>query len=202
MEKLLILLFIIFPFTLFSHGSEDHSKKKTTVTIKKEHLSPKEPHDSKVNPIPLKEGSSASKNSHAPKKTNANEQKIMAIQKINNTYQKSVRSIFADNCFNCHSNTVEYPWYYKLPLVKQLIDRDIEEAREHLDMSKGFPFDGHGSPTDDLKILREAVQEESMPPMRYTLLHRDSILTKKEKQQILGWIEKSQERLTHKKEVK
>ena len=44
---------------------------------------------------------------------------------INKLYIKTVKPIFKKSCFDCHGNTTNYPWYYKVPGVKQLIDSDI-----------------------------------------------------------------------------
>ncbi len=195
MKRVLIFLFIVFPFTLFSHGNEDHKKEKAASPIKTESPVQKSTHDSQMKSPTQKSEHDSQMKSSTPEASNAEAQEAKALQQINTAYQQSVKSIFADNCFNCHSDTVEYPCYYKYPIIKQLIDKDIEEAKEHLDMSNDFPFGGHGSPTEDLESLKTTVLDESMPPWRYTLMHRDSVLTEKEKQQIVEWIDNSQKLL-------
>lgn len=114
---------------------------------------------------------------------------------INKAYMASIKPIFQKKCFDCHSNTTHYPWYYRLPFVKQLIDRDIQEGLEHIDMSRGFPFGGHGTPQEDLEELREVVEKDEMPPWQYRLIHWQSSLTKADKAKILEWITTSQHRL-------
>lgn len=114
---------------------------------------------------------------------------ILAVRK---KYTANVAKIFESKCFNCHSGITNYPWYYKIPGIKQLIDADIEEAREHLDMSDGYPFKGHGStPLADLKALKKVVAEESMPPWYYTPFHDNSKLNENEKKIINNWIDES-----------
>jgi hypothetical protein len=117
------------------------------------------------------------------------------LAEINEAYVQAVKPIFQKKCFDCHSHTVHYPWYYSIPGVRGMIDRDIAEGREHLDFSHDFPFGGHGSPTEDLDAIKETLSEGDMPPLRYQLMHRESGLTAQEKKTILDWIERSQGRL-------
>lgn len=119
------------------------------------------------------------------------------MEPIVSAYKTSVNPIFQRSCFNCHSQSVQYPWYYRIPGAKQLIDKDISEAREHLDMSRGFPFGGHGSLTEDLEAIRDAIQNDSMPPFRYRLMHWGASLSSEEKAVVLNWVGRSLEALKH-----
>ncbi|MBI1908715.1 MAG: heme-binding domain-containing protein [Deltaproteobacteria bacterium] len=110
----------------------------------------------------------------------------------NQLYRQNVRPIFETKCFDCHSDQTRYPWYYRLPGVRQLMDHDIEEAREHIDLSHDFPFGGHHPLKEQLKDLKEVVEENEMPLWRYRLLHWNSGLTDEERRIILEWLEKSQ----------
>src|SRR5947207_1276617 len=92
-------------------------------------------------------------------------------------YLTTIKPIFEEKCFNCHSNQTRYPWYYKFPIIKTLIDQDIENARDHIDMSTDFPFQGHGTPREVLQAIRRVVRKGIMPPFLYRLGHWDSKLT-------------------------
>ena len=115
--------------------------------------------------------------------------------KINNEYKSTIKPIFQKSCFDCHSNATTYPWYYKVPGVKQLIDSDIKESKKHLDFSNDFPFISHETPQKDLDAIGKAIKNGSMPPFLYQVMHRDSNLSKSEIKQVEKWIEKSQETL-------
>lgn len=110
-----------------------------------------------------------------------------ALNVINNRYLRDVRPIFKRACFNCHSEHVRYPSYYVIPGVRQLIDWDIREAREHMDMGADFPFKGHGTPLKDLKAILEEVEEGGMPPIYYKVLHWKERLTDDEELIIQRW---------------
>jgi len=108
-----------------------------------------------------------------------------AIADIAGHYADQIKPIFQNKCLNCHGGQTVYPWYYKIPVAKQLIDSDVKEASEHIDMSRGFPFGGHGNPKDDLEAVRDAVNENSMPPFRYWILHFNLRLTQEEKDKVV-----------------
>lgn len=142
-------------------------------------------------------GWSHGKEEHKPKMNQESSKVIqkkkgpIIVKKINSSYKKRIKPIFKNKCLVCHGQNKKFPWYYSLPLAKQLIDHDVKEAKKHVNMSNDFPFGGHGSPKDDLIALRKSVKKNSMPPLRYKIMHWDSSLTKKEKRVINTWITES-----------
>jgi hypothetical protein len=105
-------------------------------------------------------------------------------------YRSRVEPIFKASCFDCHSNQTRYPWYYRLPGVKSMIDGDIKGARKHMDMSEGYPFPGHGTPDEDLQDILDVLDDGSMPPMEYRVFHWGSGLSKNEKETVKDWAQK------------
>lgn len=114
-----------------------------------------------------------------------------AMISINELYLKDIKPIFKRSCFDCHSSSTTYPWYSKMPGANQLIRNDINEAKQHLDLSNNFPFIGHGSPSEDLLAINKQVQNGDMPPLRYRFLHSNSQLSADEKAAVEAWVEKS-----------
>lgn len=119
------------------------------------------------------------------------EKRQASLHQINERYKQTVKPIFQKSCFNCHSEQTQYPWYYKLPIAKQLIDSDIRESKKHIDLTNDFPFRGHGSPEKDLPAIRKAIEDHTMPPFRYKILHSGSGLSEDEQQVIFRWIRES-----------
>lgn len=124
-----------------------------------------------------------------PEVVSDSEEQILG--KINEEYISQVKPIFQTSCMNCHSANTNYPWYHVIPGAKQLIDYDVRESKVHLDMSNDFPFGGHGTPTEDLEAIRKAIDEKTMPPLRYRALHWSSALKPEEIKTVHAWIEKS-----------
>ncbi len=123
----------------------------------------------------------------------ANEKTQEKYIKINRDYIKTVKPLFQKSCFDCHGNSTDYPWYYTIPGVKQLIDSDIKEAKKHLDFSNDFPFKSHETPIKDLDAINKSIKNDVMPPFRYLIMHGDKKLTKDELNQVENWIRESKE---------
>ncbi|HKY64548.1 MAG TPA: heme-binding domain-containing protein [bacterium] len=97
--------------------------------------------------------------------------------------------IFSAKCLMCHGVVPKFPLYAKVPPSSWLIRHDMEEAKEHMDMSFGFPFHGKEAknPQEALSEVAEVVREDEMPPFIYKIMHWHSSLTDEEKKIILSW---------------
>jgi len=113
------------------------------------------------------------------------------MEEINRSYIKDIKPIFQKKCIDCHGTAQSLPWYFVIPGPKQIMQDDMDEAKEHLDMRGDFPFKGHGTPREDLIAIKKIIADNSMPPLRYKMLHWRSGLNKDEKKSILEWIERS-----------
>lgn len=111
------------------------------------------------------------------------------LDRIKGRYIQEVKPIFKTKCFDCHATAERLPWYARIPGPKQLIRHDIRDARKHLDMRKDFPFGGHGSPLENLEAIEKTLADGSMPPLRYRIMHWDSVLSEEEKTRIRDWLE-------------
>lgn len=116
-------------------------------------------------------------------------------------YKDGIHAILEEKCFNCHSTKTVYPWYHRIPGVKQLIDYDISEAQEHLEMTDGYPFKGHGDPYEDLEELKETLEKDKMPLWYYLILNSEDRLTPEEKTKIIQWADMSMKILEVKKSL-
>ncbi len=110
---------------------------------------------------------------------------------------KLVRPIFENACFNCHSANTDFPWYAKIPGIKQFINGHVEEGRENLDMTDGFPFKGKGEQLKLLEEIRSEVEEGKMPLLSYRLMHWSAWLSDAEKDSIYMWVDTSMTMLQH-----
>jgi hypothetical protein len=86
-------------------------------------------------------------------------------------------------CYDCHSNETEWPLYSYVAPMSWLVRRDVDEGREELNFSTWDRDDGEA---DD---AIESIDEGSMPPSQYTLLHRDADLSASEKDALIAALE-------------
>jgi len=117
------------------------------------------------------------------------------LEKINKEYLSNIKPIFAVKCLMCHGVPNKVPLYAKIPLTSILIRKNMNEAKEHINMSWNFPFVDPKGPKHTLEELREVVEINEMPPFIYKTMHWQSGLTAPEKKKILDWVRVSEDKL-------
>jgi hypothetical protein len=106
----------------------------------------------------------------------------------------SVSESLKTSCYDCHSNNTRYPWYSKIQPVRFLMDRHVNEGKEELNFSE-FTTYSKRKQKSKLKSIINQIKDGEMPLRSYTVLHRDAILTEKEKTGIVNWAEKLRDSL-------
>ena len=107
-----------------------------------------------------------------------------------------VSKVLQDKCVDCHSpGMTRMPIYSELPIAKQLMAKDIENASARLILSKQL-YNGETrfSPLM-LARLEGVIYNNSMPPSLYLSMHWTDRLTPEEKNAILGWIAEERSKL-------
>jgi len=90
-------------------------------------------------------------------------------------------------CANCHSNQTVWPWYSKLAPASWLIARDVNTARQYMNLSEwpSDPFEAVGL----LKSSCAQVSTGNMPPPAYRLMHPEARLSERDVQAFCKWTE-------------
>ncbi len=97
-----------------------------------------------------------------------------------------VLQLFERACQNCHSQRTEWPFYSHLPIVSWALEKDVAEARRHMDLSLWDRY----SPEQKRDLLAQIgaeVRGRQMPLPRYVLLHSEARLSDAEIQLIYDW---------------
>ena len=96
------------------------------------------------------------------------------------------QELFNNACANCHSNQTVYPWYSKIAPVSWLIERDVQEGREHFNVSTwGAQKKNKGD--EAAKELKGG----DMPPWFYLPTHPEARLTEAQTQELITGLEKT-----------
>lgn len=111
--------------------------------------------------------------------------------KVNRLYQVMAKPIFVEKCTDCHGTRKRYSSF----IVEPMINLEIKKAKKHLDISKDYPFVGHGNPWSDLIVIQSAVENDTMPTWPYRWKYPETVLTEDEKRTILHWVESSKKTL-------
>ena len=83
-------------------------------------------------------------------------------------------------CYDCHSNETDWPVYSYVAPMSWLVRRDVEAGRDELNLSEG---------DDDFDDAAEAIEDGSMPPRQYRLMHSDARLSADEKATLIAALE-------------
>jgi hypothetical protein len=101
------------------------------------------------------------------------------------------RALAVRACFDCHSNQTRWPWFTKVPFGSWLAVADTIRGRRSLNLSEwGTSSSGEGERRGGDEIGR-VIEDGSMPPWQYLLLHPDANLTAAEKQQLIIGLQNS-----------
>ncbi|MDD5717606.1 MAG: heme-binding domain-containing protein [Sulfuricurvum sp.] len=92
--------------------------------------------------------------------------------------------LFSRACADCHSNMTKYPWYSHIAPISWLVMHDIEEGREHLNVSLlGI------QKKNEVKDAAEEVKDGEMPILPYLIAHPEARLSDTEKKELISGLE-------------
>lgn len=112
------------------------------------------------------------------------------------SYAKDIEPIFKRSCFDCHSTQTVFPWYHKVPGVRQYLDSHVEEGRHDLDLTDGFPFNQDVHLMKHLRRIAHVVKDKDMPLWDYALMHKDARLSEADREAIVAWASDGFQRLS------
>ena len=96
------------------------------------------------------------------------------------------KELFTNACADCHSHETKYPWYSNVAPISWLLARDVEEGREHFNVSAwGIQKKNEG------KDAAKEVREGEMPLWFYLPTHPEAQLSDAAKQELIDGLEKT-----------
>jgi cytochrome c553 len=100
-----------------------------------------------------------------------------------------VAAIVERSCYNCHSNTTEWPWYSGVAPISWLVANDVKGARAHMNFSQWNALSPEKA-KQKLMNACEAVQAGDMPPWDYLMMHKAAKLSDQDIKTLCGAFEK------------
>ena len=89
------------------------------------------------------------------------------------------KALFDKSCKDCHSHNTTWPKNANFAPISWLIAHDVYDGREHFNVSKPVK-------SKTIKEAIEEIDEGEMPPIQYTLVHKDAKLTKSEREALIA----------------
>lgn len=117
-------------------------------------------------------------------------QGLFEIEEIHSDIGKLLKNA----CYDCHSQSVKYPWYSYVAPVSWLVARDVNFGRENLDFGKW----GQLSKREKIKSLgniSEEVEDENMPMKIYITMHSEADLSDEDRELIVNWADELAEKI-------
>jgi hypothetical protein len=97
-----------------------------------------------------------------------------------------VTALLRRACADCHTGSTVWPWYSRVAPVSWLVAHDVDEGREHLDLTALAAL----APRKRAKAfdeIAEEVEERAMPPRLYRWLHPGARLDEAERRTLIDW---------------
>ncbi|MEQ3662961.1 MAG: heme-binding domain-containing protein, partial [Flavobacterium sp.] len=104
---------------------------------------------------------------------------------MNNTTPEIASQIKA-SCYDCHSNQSVYPWYASVQPFGWWLKNHIEGGKKHLNFSE---FGNYSAKKQAHKMeeCSELVEEAEMPLSSYTLIHKEAVLDKTQREALINY---------------
>lgn len=92
-------------------------------------------------------------------------------------------------CLACHNDPPKFPWYAKLPVVKNMLASDAANALKQINLSEAYTTLATNSPMGQVALnkIENAVTHQTMPPARFSVMHWKSKITKAKRESLLSW---------------
>lgn len=96
-------------------------------------------------------------------------------------------------CDYCHATGRNLPFYFKLPVANQLMEKDLHEGLRHFRIEPVLSAFEQGKPPteEQLSRIEEVITQNRMPPTMYLLMHWHAHLSDSERQAVLHWVEET-----------
>jgi hypothetical protein len=105
-----------------------------------------------------------------------------------------IAALLHSACYDCHSYETRWPWYSHIAPVSRLVAGDVARGRERLNFSD-WPQALPERAAKRLERISEEVDDQDMPPAKYTLLHPEARLTAGQREQLMHWADQEAARL-------
>jgi cytochrome c peroxidase len=104
---------------------------------------------------------------------------------------KIVLTVVQEKCMACHTRNFNLPFYSRIPGIKEIIEKDYRDGLRALNLTGEFAFNKPLPGTISEAALAKmewVIQNDTMPPAKFAVVHWGSRLKDGEKKTILEWV--------------
>ena len=99
----------------------------------------------------------------------------------------NVQQLLKNSCYDCHSNNTNYSWYHKIQPVSWLLENHIEAGKKELNFSEFGEYSKRRQKSK-IKSAISQIEENKMPLLTYTLIHKKAKLSASDKKLMTKWL--------------
>jgi len=99
---------------------------------------------------------------------------------------EEVMKIFKSSCYDCHSNTTQWPWYSYVAPTSFLVTHHVNHGREYLNFSDWNTY-GASKKAHLADEIVEEVTTGKMPLTSYELLHPHAAINAQQLSALKQW---------------
>ena len=107
----------------------------------------------------------------------------------------SVQMLLKIACYDCHSNNTNYPFYTYIQPIGWLLNSHIQEGKKQLNFND-FGSLSKRRQASKLKSIASQIKDGEMPLPTYTMLHKNAVLGKTDKDLIINWANNTKDTLS------
>lgn len=103
---------------------------------------------------------------------------------------EAINDVMVGKCMSCHSEGYDLPFYASIPGIKGIIEKDFNDGIRAMDISAEFKIANADVPFNEAALAKMewAILNNTMPPMKFAMVHWGSTLSDREKKDILKWV--------------
>lgn len=129
-----------------------------------------------------------------PEKNNGGYESVMAFENESKP-SSHVALLLKENCYDCHSDQTQYPWYSEIAPISFFLADHITEGKKELNFSNWMDYSDKKK-DHKLEELIEKIEENEMPLESYTCIHGE--LAEDDKKVLIQWATMSRLKLLQK----
>lgn len=100
---------------------------------------------------------------------------------------EKVQSILRTSCYDCHSNSTDYPVYAYIQPLSFFLENHIKEGKKELNFSEWGLYSKRKQ-SNKLEAIENQIKQGKMPLSSYLYLHHDAKLSHEKMKEVVGWI--------------
>lgn len=131
-----------------------------------------------------------------PSRTNNNRETSPSDFITVNRVPENIGNILHTSCYDCHSNSTNYPWYSRIQPIGYFLQNHIDKGKAELNFSE-FGTYSERRQKSKLRSMASQIEKDEMPLKSYLIIHHEARLSLGNKRVFLDYLTSLQDSLPY-----